>query len=250
MDKTAVAGGIEQIPEDYHSNEEGIPKAHLIRMARLYGLKPGVNLALFIAAGSLGRKVTWTNTDYAEHYIRVSGLGVRHSRISEDEIVTGILHDVVEDSDWDIEDLRDLGFSEVICNAVDSVTKRKPVPGQPKERYLDATKRASIDPVGRRVKMRDNDDNMDLTRGAFAAGDKQKFLYHISYTYLDAVDNHLITPNSSIWQFLKDPRFSKLVNKENIEIIGRNVSEPMPSYFIQKFNLAAQAATPIAPANN
>ena len=226
-------------PADYDLNESGIPKEHIKSLIRLYGMKPGMNTALFIASGSLGRKTTWTGTDYAEHYLRVSGIGLgQRYGISHEEIIVGILHDVVEDSDWTIEDLREIGFDNKICNAVRSVTKDKDI----KEKYLDASKRASIDPIGRRVKMRDNYDNMDLTRGPFAAGNKQKYLYHISYTYLDAVDRGMITPNSSIWDFLQDERFSTLINDENAAIIAANVSEPPPQYFSRKFNMLATGA--------
>lgn len=231
-------------PADYDQNEEGIPKSHLKELIRLYNMEPGINTALFIAAGALGRKKTWTGTDYSEHYIRVSGLGIRHHGLTDEEIITGILHDVVEDSDWEIDDLRDVGFSELICNAVESVTKKPPSPNGDKEKYLDATKRASINPIGLKVKKRDNDDNMDLTRGAFAAGDKQKFLYHVSFTYLDAVENKHIAPNSSIWHFLRDPRYSNLINHENAAIIQRETSDVPPQEFITKYNLKVAGNNP------
>ena len=234
-------------PDDYDQNEEGIPKEHLKKLIRDYKLHPGINMALFIAAGSLARKKTWTGTDYAEHYLRVSGVGFgARFGISLEEQIVGILHDVVEDSDWTIEDLREVGFSNKICNAVRSVTKDPNA--SPKEKYLDASRRASIDPIGRRVKMRDNYDNMDLTRGPFAAGDKQKYLYHISYMYLEAVDRNDITPGSSIWEFLEDERFSKLITDENAQIIAKHVSEPMPHRFALKFNLAAGGGGVAAPA--
>ncbi len=228
-----------ELPADYHQNEAGIPKEHIKALIKAYNMEPGINSALFIAAGALGRQKTWTNGDYLEHCLRVSAIW---TDASDEEKIVGILHDVIEDSDWTVDDLREVGFSDKICNAVQSVTKLEPLEGQPKEKYLDASKRASIDPIGRRVKMRDNKDNMDLTRGAFAAGDKQKWLYHISYMYLRAAEDDNITPNSSIWQFLRDPRYAKLVNAENIQAIAKATSEPMPNDFAQKFNLAAGAA--------
>ncbi len=235
-----------QRPDDFHLNKKGIPKEQLKRLIRDYEFKPGINMAGFIAHGALGRATTWTGGDYLEHCIRVSGIGISKPvrKLSNEEKIVGILHDVLEDSDWTVDDLREVGFSEKICNAVVSVTKLPPVEGQPKEKYLDASKRASIDPIGRRVKMRDNDDNMDLTRGPFAAGDKQKYLYHISHAYLEAVDDDEITPNSSIWAFLRDPRYAKLVNAENAHVIAGATSEPMPLDFMRKFNLAASAAAP------
>lgn len=215
---------------DFNQNPEGIPKHILKGLIQSYGMKPGINTALFIASGSLGRKTTWTQTDYGEHWVRVSGVALGDF-VADDEKIVGILHDVLEDSDWEVEDLEEMGFSQLICEGVRSVTKIRG------ENYLDASKRASINPLGRRVKMRDNDDNMDLTRSVRAATDKQKCLYHISYNYLKAVEKNEIAPNSPIWSFLRDVRYASLVEKDNFEIIARATSEPVPHYFAQKYRL-------------
>lgn len=69
-----------------------------------------------------------------------------------------VLHDVVEDSHWTLDDLRKEGFSEEIISAVDSLTKREA------EDYQDFVKRASRNPLGRAVKIADIEDNMDLSR--------------------------------------------------------------------------------------
>lgn len=216
-------------PADRAENREGIPKSHLKALIKSYGLSPGVNCATFIAAGALGRKTTWTGTDYAEHWLRVSGIALGDF-VTNDEIIVGILHDVLEDSDWTIEDLEEIGFSPLVCEAVRSVTKMEG------ELYLDATKRASINPLGCKVKMRDNKDNMDLTRSTRVATDKQKYLYHISYTYLKAVENGEIPPNYCIWKFLRIPKYAKLLTKDNVFIIEKRVSEKMPADIRARFS--------------
>ena len=75
-----------------------------------------------------------------------------------EERIVGVLHDVVEDTDWTIEDLRSEGFSEDVLRGIESVTKR---PGEDYEEFVD---RAALDPIGRRVKRADLEDNSDLSR--------------------------------------------------------------------------------------
>ena len=74
------------------------------------------------------------------------------------EKTVGILHDVVEDTDWTLKDLEEEGFPRVVLDALDSVTKRKG------EDYQDFVKRSARNPVSRKVKLADLEDNMDLRR--------------------------------------------------------------------------------------
>lgn len=79
-----------------------------------------------------------------------------------EEQITAVLHDVIEDSQGEtrvtIGDLRQEGFSETVIRAVDSVTKRK------NETYNQYILRAASNPIGRRVKLADLEDNCDLSR--------------------------------------------------------------------------------------
>ena len=45
----------------------------------------------------------------------------------EDEKIVAILHDVVEDTDWTFDALREEGFSEIIIEALKSVTKHNEI---------------------------------------------------------------------------------------------------------------------------
>lgn len=74
------------------------------------------------------------------------------------EKTVAILHDVVEDTDWTFEKLRREGFPEDIISALDCLTKRE------KEPYDDLVRRAASNPVARRVKIADLEDNMDIRR--------------------------------------------------------------------------------------
>jgi putative intracellular protease/amidase len=77
---------------------------------------------------------------------------------TNDERIVAVLHDVVEDSAWDLARLRGEGFSEQIVRAIESVTRRAD------ESYEEFVVRAGSDPVGRRVKVADLEDNADITR--------------------------------------------------------------------------------------
>ncbi len=75
-----------------------------------------------------------------------------------EERIAAVLHDVVEDSDITLEDLRNEGFSEAVVDAVDAVTMRTG------ESYTEFVLRATLNPIGRRVKLADLEDNSDLSR--------------------------------------------------------------------------------------
>src|SRR5262249_44189383 len=90
---------------------------------------------------------------YILHPIRVM---CRLESVTEKTV--GILHDVVEDTDWTLENLEEEGFPRVVLDALDSVTKRKG------EGYEDFVKRSAANRVGRKVKLADLEDNMDLRR--------------------------------------------------------------------------------------
>jgi (p)ppGpp synthase/HD superfamily hydrolase len=78
---------------------------------------------------------------------------------SETEMIVAVLHDVIEDNpDWDFDRLRQEGFSEEIIQAVDHLTRRE------QETYEEFVVRSSENPLARRVKLADLEDNMDLKR--------------------------------------------------------------------------------------
>jgi (p)ppGpp synthase/HD superfamily hydrolase len=77
---------------------------------------------------------------------------------SEEERITAVLHDVVEDSQWTLAALRAEGFSPAILQALEALTKR------PKEDRLSAARRAAANTLARAVKLADNTENLDLSR--------------------------------------------------------------------------------------
>ena len=74
------------------------------------------------------------------------------------EKTVAVLHDVVEDTDWTFDRLRDEGFGPPVIEALDCLTKRSG------EEYMDFVRRSAQNPLARRVKLADLEDNMDLRR--------------------------------------------------------------------------------------
>ena len=80
---------------------------------------------------------------------------------TEDEKIVGVLHDVVEDcKGWTFARLRRRGFPKRILDALDCVTKRKGEVGD----YDAFIARTASNPIARRVKLADLEDNMDIRR--------------------------------------------------------------------------------------
>lgn len=77
---------------------------------------------------------------------------------TEEEMIVAVLHDVVEDGDPTIDDLRAKGFSHEIIDAIVCITK---LDG---EHYDDYIQRIKINSLASRVKIADLKDNMDLGR--------------------------------------------------------------------------------------
>ena len=77
---------------------------------------------------------------------------------SDVDRVVGVLHDVVEDTHFTQEDLKSRGYTTDVLEALDCLTKR------PAEEYEDFIQRIKPNPIARRVKLVDLEDNMDIRR--------------------------------------------------------------------------------------
>ena len=79
---------------------------------------------------------------------------------SEEEMIVAILHDVVEDSKkWNFDKLHKEGFSKKIIVSLRSVTKENN--NEDYEKFID---RSIKDKIGRKVKIADISDNLDISR--------------------------------------------------------------------------------------
>ena len=117
-------------------------------------LKEQLNRAILIAIeaheGQLG---TNNGRPYIEHPFRVMNAGQ-----TLPEKIVGILHDVVEDTPWTLEKLKNEGFSREIIDGVDAMTRRD------NEDYDEYLVRVAKNPIAVRVKLNDLTDNMDIRR--------------------------------------------------------------------------------------
>lgn len=92
--------------------------------------------------------------EYIKHPLRVMEMG--HS---EEEKITGVLHDVVEDSDWTFEMLEAEGFSPEVISALRCLTKLSD-----DEDYDDFISRVLTNHLAMKVKVNDLKDNMTMGR--------------------------------------------------------------------------------------
>lgn len=131
--------------------------------------------AIAIAAQAHQGKTDKAGTCYILHPLRMM-----MKMETEAERMTAILHDVVEDSEWTLEGLREAGFSAEVLEAVDGVTNRS---GESYEQFIE---RAACNPIARQVKIADLEDNMNILRiGEIKSKDLQRLeKYHKSWRSL------------------------------------------------------------------
>ena len=103
---------------------------------------------------------------------------------TEEERVAAVLHDVIEDTSWTLTDLRKEGFSENVIKTVDYLSRRQ---SETFEEYIDRLKN---DPMARKIKIADLEDNMDLKRLGSLTQIKTKKLaqLHNSWVLLKEID--------------------------------------------------------------
>ena len=77
---------------------------------------------------------------------------------TEDETVVALLHDVVEDTKYTFDDIRAMGFSEKVIEALTLLTHDDAEP------YLEYVARLRDNALARKVKLADLRHNSDLTR--------------------------------------------------------------------------------------
>lgn len=109
--------------------------------------------AIAIAAAAHAGQVDKGGAPYILHPLKVM---LRMTTL--EERIVAVLHDVVEDCDISLDDLRKEGFSEEVLSAIESVTK---LPGESYEEFVE---RAAQNPIGRVVKLADLEENSDLSR--------------------------------------------------------------------------------------
>ena len=114
---------------------------------------PMTKKALCIAYKAHEGQVDKTGIPYIFHPFHLA-----ESMTDENSTIVALLHDVIEDTDWTIDDLEKEGFNEDILTALKLMTHN------PAEPYMDYISRLSTCPVARQVKLADLYHNSDQTR--------------------------------------------------------------------------------------
>ena len=120
------------------------------RTWKMSTLSKAIEIALYAHKGQKDK----SGAAYILHPLRVMERGE-----TEVEKICGVLHDVVEDSDWTFEALENEGFSVVVISALRCVTKK--TDNEDYDTFID---RVSQNPIAIQVKINDLLDNMDVTR--------------------------------------------------------------------------------------
>lgn len=113
-----------------------------------------LNKAIEIAVQAHNGQVDKAGHPYIGHSLRVMNMG-----ITDEEKILGILHDVVEDSEWTFDQLTAVGFSTEIIDALRCLTKLSE--SEPYDQFIQ---RIQTNPLAVKVKINDLTDNMDIRR--------------------------------------------------------------------------------------
>lgn len=164
--------------------------------------------------------------DYIEHPLRVMEAG----RTMEEKI-TGVLHDVVEDSDWTFSMLEAEGFSKEIVDALRCVTKLSE--SEPYDKFITRIKK---NPLAVAVKLNDLSDNMDIRRLPYLSDKDVKRLKKYLKAYKQLSDEPTYSvyacrqeyPNAyNPWSAEEDKELERLWNE------GKNLNE-LSAFFGRK----------------
>lgn len=117
-------------------------------------LKIILDRAKAIATSAHEGQVDKAGKPYIEHPMRVMNMGK-----TVEEKIAGVLHDVVEDSDWTFEMLEKEGIPKDVMDALRCVTKLSE-----DEDYDHFIERVKTNPLAVKVKLNDLKDNMNITR--------------------------------------------------------------------------------------
>ena len=123
--------------------------------------------------------------DYIQHPLRVMAAGK-----TTDEKIVGVLHDVVEDTDWTFEQLAAEGFSSEVIEALRCVTKLSD--SEPYDKFIA---RIKINKLAVAVKLNDLTDNMDIRRLPYLSDKDVKRLKK----YLKAYKQLMGVPTYSVY---------------------------------------------------
>ncbi|MBQ4558628.1 MAG: bifunctional (p)ppGpp synthetase/guanosine-3',5'-bis(diphosphate) 3'-pyrophosphohydrolase [Clostridia bacterium] len=114
---------------------------------------PMINKALRLCFDAHINQVDKSGVPYVFHPIHLA-----EQMDDEISIICALLHDVVEDTKYTFEDIRNLGFSEDVIDILKLLTHDKDTP------YLEYVKQITTNKIALKIKLADIKHNSDLTR--------------------------------------------------------------------------------------
>ena len=155
---------------------------------------------------------------YFNHVTRVMNMGK-----TDNEKIVGVLHDVIEDTNWTFEDLEKEGFSKDVIDALKCITKTSE-----DEDYEEFITRVKINPLAVKVKLNDLRDNLDIKRMPVVLESDLKRLNK----YLKAY-NELIKSQNSNSNPRKGLMYSDVMSKinqrlESMNLLSKDPPKPRP----------------------
>ncbi|MCK9556372.1 GTP pyrophosphokinase [bacterium] len=137
-----------------------------------YLLELSIKLAVEKHSGQIDR----SGTPYILHCLRIMNNVPQHCDI----MIAAILHDIVEDTDVTLDDLKKIGIDENIIEVISLLTRKKDI------EYFDYIDRLKNNVMACAIKLADIEDNINLLR-LRVISDKDKSLvdrYHKAYSIL------------------------------------------------------------------
>lgn len=77
---------------------------------------------------------------------------------TEETVIAALLHDVVEDTDYTLEDIKEMGFGDAVVDALSLLTHDDDT------NYMDYVRAIKGNPIAKAVKLADLRHNSDITR--------------------------------------------------------------------------------------
>lgn len=134
-------------------------------------LNPQIAKALALANKAHKGQTDKVGADYILHPVMVA-MTVAANQGDENAITAALLHDVVEDTDYTLDDLRALGFEPEVIKALSLLTHDKSVD------YMDYVRAIKPNKIARMVKTADllhNSDASRLPNGIVSPEMRQRF---------------------------------------------------------------------------
>ena len=107
----------------------------------------------------------------------------------EDSTIVALLHDVVEDTDYTLEDIKGMDFGDAVVEALTLLTH------DPEVLYMDYIKKIATNPLATKVKLADLEHNSDITRLNHEPTEKDKqrlYKYMLARSILERRDEQVI----------------------------------------------------------